>query len=124
MAIDGAAAELIRWQLEHARVVLVPEERISMMERRDVIVDLESGAQFVQRDSWQDFADRWVVVRLHMGREPSAQGLANAIFRAQAGRWSPTFCNAVAFKTLPAALRRQPQNADDAIHTESRQGCG
>ena len=104
MAVNEAVAELVRWQLEHNAPLPVPEVRIASMEQRGVIVELVNGSMFLQHNSWQDFADRWVAEIVRRGQVPSEEGLAAAIHRTGDCDWSMTFCRAVAFKTLPEAL--------------------
>jgi hypothetical protein len=77
---------------------------IACVEVAGRIVDLTTGKSFVQVDSWVDFAERWVQEIERRGEVPSEERLARAIYRANAGKWSTTFCNAVAYKTLPLAM--------------------
>ncbi len=104
--VADAIGDMVRWQVEQDAPLPMAESRIAMMETRGVIVDLCGGGSFVPRDSWTDFAVRWVVEMQRRDVVATDQSLGWAIWWACGGQWSPTFCNAVAYKTLPDAERK------------------
>ena len=84
----------------------LPIGDIMQAEARGLVVDLETGKAFLQAASWEDFAERWVREIVGRHEQPTAERLSRAIYKANCGTWSTTFCNAVAYKTLSPALAK------------------
>lgn len=104
--VQGVLAELEEWEVEEGRIVPRPLHMIAEAEANGVVVDLRDGSMFVPYDSWTDFAERWVMEMVRRREVPACWRLGEAIYRAQAGRWSVGFCGSVAEKVYREAVRR------------------
>lgn len=84
----------------------LPVGDIVQAEAKGLVVDLDNGKAFLQVASWQDFTERWVREIVRRKETPTEDRLSRAIYRANGGAWSRTFCNAVAYKTLAFAVEK------------------